>query len=93
MGEESRRGKLVSKQTDVILKNFGTEATPKDKNWSAIIHDKFAPFPEKAPYEPKILTINEKYTNEYAAGKTDLNSALRLMEEESQKVIQQEKAK
>jgi len=93
MGEVSRRGKLVSKQTDVILKNFGSEATPKDKNWSAIIYNKFAPFPEKAPYEPKILTINEKYANDYMAGKVDLNTALRSMEEEAQKVINEEKAK
>ncbi|MBD2864953.1 ABC transporter substrate-binding protein [Paenibacillus oceani] len=93
MGEMSRRGKLVSKQTDAILKHFGSEATPKDKNWSALIHNKFAPFPEKAPYEPKILTINEKFANEYMAGKADLNTALRMMEEEALKVIQQEKAK
>ncbi|TMV48734.1 extracellular solute-binding protein [Paenibacillus mesophilus] len=83
----AKKGFLVPKITEPYIKNFGVEAKPAGKNWKAVIHNKYAPFPATNKSNSQIEAIHVKYIEGMIKGQYDMNTALRMAEEEAQKVI------
>jgi multiple sugar transport system substrate-binding protein len=83
----AKKGYLVPKITEPFIKNFGTEAKPANKNWKAVIYNKYAPFPATHKNNSQIEAIHVKYIEAVIKGQYDMNTALRMAEEEAQKII------
>ncbi|WP_158302136.1 ABC transporter substrate-binding protein [Paenibacillus mesophilus] len=89
----ARKGIMpVLKNTD-SQKQLGQESVFKDKNFSAMFYNKFAPIPPKALYDAQLVSVYLKYAQQAQMGKMDLNTALRSAEEEAKKTIADYKSK
>lgn len=85
--EFSKIGYLVPKVNNEIIKSFASEATPKDKNWNAVIYNDYAPFAALTPYNSLVTAPFTKYIEQIVKGEVDVNTALRLIDEEAQLAI------
>lgn len=84
----AKKGYLVPKITEPFIKNFATEAKPADKNWKAITYNQYGAFPSASKSNSEISAILTKYIEAFVKGQYDMNTALRMAEEEAQKVIE-----
>ncbi|MDF2717247.1 MAG: extracellular solute-binding protein family 1 [Paenibacillus sp.] len=84
----SKKGYLTPMITDEVVKNFAVEAKPANKNWKAIVYNKYAAFGDKHPGDSEIAAIHTKYIEQIVKGTTDMNTAMRQGEEEALKVVE-----
>ncbi|MDF2657648.1 MAG: extracellular solute-binding protein family 1 [Paenibacillus sp.] len=91
--EFSKTGLMPVLRSDVVKKVYGTASEYKDKNWSAVYYDAFAPLSYKSIYE---LGIERQYAPlmaDIAIGKVDLNTGLRAIQELAEKYIAEQQKK
>lgn len=93
MIELARKGNFVPMVTENVKSQFAAEAKPEGKNWKSVYYNKFP-----APMYP--LNVNGGITSAFAkqveavvAGTIDINTALRLVDEEATKLIEAEAKK
>lgn len=84
----TKMGYLVPKITDTIVKSFATEAKPANKNWKGIMYNQYASHPLPSKSSSEISAIHTKYIEAIVKGQYDMNTALRMAEEEALKVIE-----
>ncbi|CAG7627489.1 ABC transporter substrate-binding protein [Paenibacillus allorhizosphaerae] len=89
----SERAIIPVLQNEKVLKAFGTKAKYPNKNYQAILKWKFSPIAPKTKYETKARTIFAKPTVDLGSDKIDMNTAFRQIDEETSKMIAEEKAK
>jgi multiple sugar transport system substrate-binding protein len=89
MLENSRIGFLTPMITETVVSNFAKDAKPANKNWKAIVYNKYAPVPDKHPTETQVSAIYTKYIEQIVKGTIDMNTAMRQAEEEALKVIEE----
>jgi multiple sugar transport system substrate-binding protein len=89
----ARKGIMPVLKNADLQKQFGQESVFKDKNFSAMFYNKFAPIPPKALYDAQLVSVYLKFAQQAQMGKMDLNTALRSAEEEGKKVIADYKSK
>ncbi|ULL18478.1 extracellular solute-binding protein [Paenibacillus sp. H1-7] len=89
----------AKKSTIPVLKStsvqnaIGESAEFKDKNLKAIFYNKLAPISPKSKYDGIAEKSYTKPQVDLSLGKIDINTALRMAEEEANKAIEQEKRK
>ncbi|MBD2864098.1 ABC transporter substrate-binding protein [Paenibacillus oceani] len=91
--EFSKNGLMPVLKSDAVKKVYGTASQYKDKNWSAVYYDAFAPLSYKSIYE---LGIERQYAPlmaDIATGKVDLNTGLRNIQELAEKYIAEQQKK
>lgn len=86
--EVSKRGGLTVLNDPEIRKAFGQNSINKDKNLAAAYYNKFAPISPKTAFEKTAETALTSKLPDLAAGRIDLNTALRQAEEEANKAIE-----
>ncbi|WP_019533163.1 ABC transporter substrate-binding protein [Paenibacillus ginsengihumi] len=86
--EVSKRGGLTVLNNPEIRKAFGQNSIHKDKNLAAAYYNKFAPISPKTAFEKTAETALTSKLPDLAAGRIDLNTALRQAEEEANKAIE-----
>lgn len=91
--EIARKGTMPVLNNDKVKMELGKESVYKDRNWKAIFYNKFAPIPPKPAYDADLLTTYYTIGNQFSLGKMDLNTALRMMEEDGLKKIEAFKQK
>lgn len=89
----SERAIIPVLQQDSVMKAFGTKSKYPGKNYNAILGRKFSPLPTKTKYDSKSQGIYNKYVTPVAKGEMDLNTALRMIDEEMAAMIAAEKAR
>ncbi|MDF2724808.1 MAG: extracellular solute-binding protein family 1 [Paenibacillus sp.] len=70
-----------------VKQELGKDSFYKDRNWKALVANKFAPLALRPAYYSQLNSIYQKHFNQAQLGQTDLNSALRSAEEEAAKAI------
>ncbi|MDF2726218.1 MAG: extracellular solute-binding protein family 1 [Paenibacillus sp.] len=85
----ARIGLLPVLKDDKIMAQLGADTDSKDKNWKAAYYNKLAPIPAKGVYDAALVTVLTKYSLEVALGTSDINTALRKAEEESNLKIEE----
>ncbi|GAA3406163.1 ABC transporter substrate-binding protein [Paenibacillus hodogayensis] len=88
--EMSKKGKLMASKSKDVIDVLGSESVFADKNWKAITRNPFSPLAPLTKYDNKVRNVYTNHLNALLAGEKDLNTALRAMEEEAAKVIQEE---
>ncbi|MDF2661304.1 MAG: extracellular solute-binding protein family 1 [Paenibacillus sp.] len=91
--EFSKKGIMSVLKSDAVKKVFGTASEHKDKNWSALYYDDFAPLSYKSVYELGIEGIYRPLIPDIATGKVDLNTGLRNIQELVEKYIAEQQKK
>ena len=89
----SERGIIPVRQTPAVLQAFGTKTAHPDKNYAAILKNKFTPSPPQTIYDRQAQNIYLKPLELLAQGTVDLNTAFRQIEEETNRMIEAEKVK
>lgn len=87
MVRNSKTGVLMASQSPEVTKVLGAESPFPNKNWAAITYHPFASLSPKAVYSAKVLSVYGTHLNNVIAGKMDLNTGFRTMEELAQKEI------
>lgn len=85
--ELARKGIMPVLKNETIQKEMGKESPFKDKNWSAVFYNKFAPIPPLVPYEAQLAGVYQSYGTKAQIGTLDLNTAMRQAEEDAKKQI------
>lgn len=85
--ELAKKGIMPVLKNEAVQKQLGQDSPFKDKNFQAVFQNKFAPIPPKAIYDAGIVNIYAKYADQVMKQTTDLNTALRMAEEEAAKYI------
>lgn len=85
----ARRGLLPSVMSDTVLSQLGADTVFKDKNWKAFYYNTPAEMPAKALYDAQMINIYTKYGIQVLNDEVDINTALRMAEEEAVKVIEE----
>ncbi|TNJ61360.1 carbohydrate ABC transporter substrate-binding protein [Paenibacillus hemerocallicola] len=88
--EMSKKGKLMASKSKDVTGVLGSESVFADKNWGAITRYPFTPLAPLTKFDNKVRTVYTTHLNTLMAGEADLNTALRLMNEEAAKVIKEE---
>jgi multiple sugar transport system substrate-binding protein len=88
--EMSKKGKLMASKSKDVTGVLGSESVFADKNWGAITRYPFTPLAPLTKFDNKVRTVYTNHLNTLMAGEADLNTALRLMNEEAAKVIKEE---
>lgn len=83
----SRIGIITPLKSPEVQKALGEETVFKGKNFGAAYYTKFAPIPRKGVYDADLSSIYSKYANQLIKNEVDMNTALRLAEEEAIKKI------
>ncbi|MDF2725849.1 MAG: extracellular solute-binding protein family 1 [Paenibacillus sp.] len=83
----SRIGIITPLKSAEVQKALGEETVFKGKNFGAAYYTKFAPIPRKGVYDADLSSIYSKYANQLIKNEVDMNTALRLAEEEASKKI------
>ncbi|MDF2721257.1 MAG: extracellular solute-binding protein family 1 [Paenibacillus sp.] len=86
--EMGRQGNLTVLNSQTVKDAFIKESEFKDHNLQAVFRNKNAPIPAKAEYDAELITIYTNAVQQEMLNKgTDMNTALRLAEEQSVKKI------
>lgn len=85
--ELARKGIVPVLKNGAIKDQLGKQSVYADRNWKALFVNKFAPLAGRPAYYSQLNSIYIKYFKQAALDETDLNSALRLAEEEAVKAI------
>lgn len=91
--EMSKIGKLMASTSKDVKDALGKGSAFPDKNWGAITYYPFTPLAPLTKFDNKVRSVYTKHLNTLLAGQADLNTAMRLMEEEAQQVIKEELSK
>ncbi|TNJ62415.1 extracellular solute-binding protein [Paenibacillus hemerocallicola] len=89
----SERAIIPVLQTPSVTQAFGTKAPYKNKNYAAILKNKFSASPPLTVYDTRAQNIYLKPLEQLAQGTVDLNTAFRQIEQETNQMIAEEKAK
>lgn len=89
----SERGVIPILQDDAVIKAFATKTKYKDKNFQAIVSKPFAPLAPRTKYEGRARHLYSLIIDDLAAGKTDMNTAFRSVDEQINKLIADDQAK
>ncbi|MDF2726410.1 MAG: extracellular solute-binding protein family 1, partial [Paenibacillus sp.] len=89
----SKKGIMTVLKSDTVKKGFATDSEHKNKNWSALYYDDFAPLSYKSIYELGIENIYRPLIPDIATGKVDLNTGLRNIQEQVEKYLAEQKSK
>ncbi|WP_176706389.1 ABC transporter substrate-binding protein [Paenibacillus hemerocallicola] len=89
----AKKGIMPVLKSESVRNALGQESVFKDKNFKAIFHNKPAPIPPKALYDAELVTIYAKYGTQVWQDKADINTAMRLAEEEAKKKIEEFQSK
>lgn len=90
--ELARKGIVPVLKSGTIKEQLGKQSAYSDRNWQALFVNRFAPLAGRPAYYSQLNAIYIKYFKQAALDETDLNSALRMAEEESVKAIADFKA-
>ncbi|MDF2722541.1 MAG: extracellular solute-binding protein family 1 [Paenibacillus sp.] len=85
--EGSKGGSLMASRAKEVTSVLGKGSPFPNKNWGAVTYFPFAPMSATTNVDTKVRSVYEKYLNATMAGTMDLNTALRTMDEEAQKII------
>ncbi|GAA3412059.1 hypothetical protein GCM10020370_62650 [Paenibacillus hodogayensis] len=88
--ENSKGGTLMASRAKEVREALGSESPFPDKNWKAVTYYPFAPLAATTNVDSKARSIYEKHLNTLLAGTVDLNTGLRMMAEETQKMIDEQ---
>lgn len=91
--EQARKGIMPVLTDPLVTAELGKQSPYKDRNWKAVFYNKFAPIPEKAPYDADLIAIYTGIGTQISLGQVDLNTALRKGEEDAIKKINAFKSK
>jgi multiple sugar transport system substrate-binding protein len=80
-------------KNEAVRKEFGKGTPFKDKNLQSVFYYKFAPISPKTIYDSVAEKSYRKDIVNMIMGKTDINSAFRAAEEETNKAIAAAKSK
>lgn len=83
----AKKGIMPVLKNEAVQKQLGQDSPFKDKNFQAVFKNKFAPIPPKALYDAGLVGIYAKYADQVMKQSSDLNTALRMAEEEAAKYI------
>ncbi|GAA4876130.1 sugar ABC transporter substrate-binding protein [Paenibacillus vulneris] len=89
----SKKGEVPVLTSDTVKKAFAQGSPFKDKNWSAVFAHKPAAIPLKSPYDGTPENEVKALLPKVVLGETDMNTALRTIDENSNKKIEAEQAK
>lgn len=87
--ELSRKGIMPVSTSQEVQAVFGQGSPFKDKHLEALFHNEFAPITSKALYDAQLVNIYRNYGTEIQMGREDINSAMRLAEEQALKIIEE----
>lgn len=88
--ENSKGGTLMASRAKEVRETLGTESPFPDKNWKAVTYYPFAPLAATTNVDSKARSIYENHLKALLAGTVDLNTGLRMMAEETQKMIDEQ---
>ncbi|MBD2865505.1 ABC transporter substrate-binding protein [Paenibacillus oceani] len=91
--ELSKLGNMPVVNKESIRNAFGQATRHADKNLKSVYYGKSSPIMPKTIYDDAVFSTYGKYYRDLAAGKTDINTAFRNMEEEGNKKIEDLKTK
>jgi multiple sugar transport system substrate-binding protein len=91
--ELSKLGNMPVVKNETIRNAFGQETRHANKNLKSVYYHKSSPIMPKTIYDDVVFSIYGKYYRDLAAGKIDINTAFRDMEEEGNKKIEELKEK
>ncbi|WP_193556293.1 ABC transporter substrate-binding protein [Paenibacillus ginsengarvi] len=83
----SRRGIMPVINDEEVKKAYGKESDFKDKNWSAVFYNQYAPMAKFSRYHLKVENILNTVPLDVMLGRKDLNTALREAAEAAEKTI------
>jgi multiple sugar transport system substrate-binding protein len=90
----AKRGRLTTLKNEQVRTALGADIPfIKGKNIQGVLKGKYAPAPAVSPYRFDARAINNKYYDEYLAGKIDVNTALRQADDEINQMIKSKSAK
>jgi ABC-type glycerol-3-phosphate transport system substrate-binding protein len=85
----SKKGIIPILSADSLKKVFATETIYKDKNWQAIFHNPFAKLSFKSNYDAQIQQYAQDTARDLISGTIpDLNTALRKLNEKTEKYVE-----
>jgi multiple sugar transport system substrate-binding protein len=88
----ARKGWMSSLTSEAVRKAYAQDTPFKDKNYKALFV-KPAPIAYAPEYDPSLISNYIKPALDMLQGKVDLNTSLRMAEEEATKTINSAKAK
>ncbi|WP_205127021.1 hypothetical protein [Paenibacillus ginsengarvi] len=88
--ENSKGGTLMASRAKEVREALGSKSPFPDKNWKAVTYYPFAPLAATTNVDSKARSIYEKHLNALLAGTVDLHTGLRMMAEETQKMIDEQ---
>jgi ABC-type glycerol-3-phosphate transport system substrate-binding protein len=92
--EYSKRGIIPILRDDSLKKVFATETIHKSKNWQAVFYNPFAKMSYKSIYDAQIQSYAQDAARDLISGAIpDLNTALRQLNEKTEKYVQAEMKK
>jgi multiple sugar transport system substrate-binding protein len=90
--EYSKQGIMPVIQDGEVKKAYGQSSDFKDKNWSAVFHNQYAPMGKFSRYHLAVENILNTVPLDAIMGSKDLNTALREATEEAEKAIAEMKS-
>lgn len=83
----SKNGIMPVLKSEEIKKAYGTESIYKDKNWSAVFYDAFAPLSYKSVHELAIEGMYQTDVVRMMTGEVDVNTFLRELNEKVERYL------
>lgn len=87
----ARKGIMPVLDNEQIQREFGQDSPYRDRNMKAVFYNDFAPIPERAPYDAKLVNTYSSFFTQANVGKLDINSALLQAEEQANIAIEEYK--
>lgn len=87
----SKEGAMTVLNDENVKQAIGSESPYKDKNWKALYYNDLAEMSYKSTYDSNLLTILTRQIPGIVTGQTDVNTALRLVQDEAEKYLAAQK--
>lgn len=85
--ENSKGGTLMASSVKEVRDALGSESPFPNQNWGAVTYYPFAQMAPNTNVDSRVRSVYEKHVKTLMAGEVDLNTALRLMGEEAQLIV------
>ncbi|MFB9755751.1 extracellular solute-binding protein [Paenibacillus hodogayensis] len=89
--EYSKRGIMPVINDEEVKKAYGKESDFKEKNWSAVFYNQYAPMAKFSRFHLKVENVLSTVPLDVVLGRKDLNTALREATETAEKTIAEAK--
>jgi multiple sugar transport system substrate-binding protein len=83
----SKKGIMSVLKDDSLKKVYGSDSIFKEQHWSSVFYNQFAPLSKKSKYDFEIEKILAPAVLDVVLGKTDMNTMLRTVNEQTAKKI------